>query len=133
MKKFLKQFNLSPMMNLRFESFIFNLADKLVVGYGGGIWKTKEIDGRSILLLPVTGYVTLNNENSGTMVITDHITASAAFTYLAINWFWNNVTDNISDDSNEKFNEVFYALRDSVFSGKPSVKFDVNAFFTFTD
>lgn len=133
MQKFLKQFNLSPMMNLRFESFIFNLADKMVVGYGGGMWKTKQIDGQSILLLPVDGPVVLSSPMSGTSVTTDHITASAAFTYLAINWFWNNVTDTISDDSNGKFSEIYFGIRNSVFADKPTVKFDTQAFFDFTD
>lgn len=131
MIKFIAQFKLSPMTHVMFESFIYRVADKMIDGYNGGMWETKTVGKTVILLIPADGKVKLKNQLSGSTVETDQVTASAAFTYLVVNWFWNEVAGDISDKSNELFDKCFFAIRDAVYADNS--EFDHSAFYNFTD
>lgn len=131
MKKFLRQFNLTPFMHVEFESFIYKVTEKMVEGHNGGMWRTKTVGNAVIPLIPASGRVKLTNRMNGSTVETDQLTASAAIAYLALNWFWNQVAGDISDKSNEAFDKCFYAIRDAVYAD--GSKFDKSAFQSFTD
>jgi len=132
MKKFMNQFNLNPILRMQFESFVYRVADKMVIDYDGGVWKSKTVGDTVILIIPYTGMVKLHNHLSGATVETDQVTASAAFTYLVVNWFWNMVAEKISDASNDAFEKCFYAIRDAAYADDSKI-IDKNAFYTFTD
>lgn len=134
MQKFINQFDLSPLMAMQLENFIFRMADDMVQGYNGGSWRTKTVDGITILLIPdAAKEVTLDNRAMGGSVTTDHLTASAAFTSLVTNWYWNGNVKNLSFSSNKAFHDFHFGLRDAIYSDTPSTKINTNDYHSFTD
>lgn len=134
MQKFLDQFNLTPYMALNFEQFIFRMADDMIEGYSGGNWGTMTVGKVVILLIPHDGErITLNNKVMGGTVETDRVTASAAFTSIVVNWFWNMLTESMSDIENQSFNGFHYDLRDEVYSDDPEHTINTSDYFSFTD
>ncbi len=132
MKNFMAQFKtMNPMQKVIFENFIFNVAAKMVQGYGGGSWGSTKVGNLWILKLPVDGPVTLHNTNSCTTITTDNKSASMAFTMLVNNWFWNQYTDKLNDTANQKFSELHYGMRDVAYAD--GTKFDTKAIYNFTD
>ena len=88
MEKFLDQFALNAMQRVDMENFIFTQADKMVEGYGGGVWTTETVGGAVILIIPGKGEsVTLENYAYGGSVTTDRQTAGAAFSAIVSNWY----------------------------------------------
>lgn len=134
MEKFLNQFKLAPMMRVKFENFIFRAADALVVGYSGGFWNDDHVGKSCILAIPTNEpTITLRNERAGTEVTTDPLTASAAFTALVVNWFWNANSANIGDEANDEFSTFWHALCDDVYDDKSGNGINKDDYFTFTD
>lgn len=131
MQKFLNQFNLRLVMALGLEQFIFSLSDNMVEGYAGGVFTDKEVDGVTIFMLPEATSYNIRASFSG--VHTDHLTASAAITMLAINWFWNKYTDRLTDAENEAFHNYYYKLRDMVWSDDATHNINRSDFFNITD
>ncbi len=131
MEKFLDQFKLSPLHRIAMASFIFSLADDMVKGYGGGFWNDDHFDSLVFLRIPSnTGPITLHIEASGNTIETDSLTASAAFTFIAVIWYWNIQSENLSHETNEAFSEWYFAFRDAVYD---SNLVNTNDFHTFTD
>lgn len=131
MEKFLNQFKLSPLHRVAMETFIFSQADTLVKGYCGGFWGDDHIDSLVFLTIPHNiGPITLYNPLSGTTIDTDPLTASAIFTFIVVNWYWNLQTEHLSDETNSAFFGWYFAFRDAVYD---SNLVNTNDFHTFTD
>lgn len=119
MKNYLDQFKLTPVMRMRMEQFIFNVADKAVVGYCGGNWKDTLTGKVKTLRIPDSAErITIRNIMGGGETTTDAKTASVAFTMLVNNWFWNQYTDQMSDASNAAFMKAHDGLRRAAYSSK---------------
>lgn len=135
MEKFLKQFKLTPMQRIMFESFIFRAADRNIKGYMGGSWESMELaPGIVILLIPAKDdeQVTLTVELSGNTVTTDRVTASAAFTSLVANWFWHTVHGQASMESNMAFEQQYHGLRNAVYDDTTH-NINTDDYYTLTD
>ena len=91
MNKFLDQFNLTPIERIDMEGFIFAQADRMVKGYNGGTWRSEALGDTRILIIPGNddSPVTLENYAFGGTMVTDHKTASAAFSSMVANWYAN--------------------------------------------
>lgn len=135
MEKFLDQFKLSPMMRVKMENYIFSVARAIIVDYNGGFWTEDYVGQSCILAIPSNGKpeITLRCEAMGWEVTTDIYTASAAFTALVVNWFWNTETDKMGDDANDEFATYHFALRDDVYQKKASHNLDLSAYMKITD
>lgn len=135
MEKFLNQFNLTPMQRINFEAFIFRAADHLVKGYYGGVWESRNIGGALVLMIPGKDdqQFTLTVEMSGNVVTTTRLTASAAFTCLVTNWFWNMNANKLDDGANAAFQDKHYALRDAVYGDQSTHGIVTDDYFTLTD
>ena len=138
MQKFLDQFNLNPMQRVQFEMFIFGMADKMVGGYCGGVWETREVNGSHMLLIPEdeTARIELNSFEYGgdrfaEDIKTDHATASATFTVMVTTWYWNMNHARLSDDSQRQFSKVHENIANGV--RKKANGYDVASYFRYTD
>ncbi len=135
MQQFLDQFvpgNI--MLAINFENFIFNQASKMIAGYQGGNWESKEVDGVRILVIPGNATEhTLFVEMSGNQVTTDKDTASAAFTSLVVNWFWHVYANSMKESEHDLFNTFHHGLRNAVYSDTPAIPFNTDDFYTLTD
>ena len=134
MNLFLKQFGLTPIQQIDLEQFVFTQADKMVGGYGGGSWHATKIGGVYMLVLPTTDKViTLTNYVHGGGVDTDHRTASAAFTSIVVNWYWNlrGEQGRLTTAQHEAFDTFSRKLRDAVYSDGSKVT--TSDYFNFTD
>ena len=130
MKNFLNQFDISPMQRIHFERFIFERADAMLPGYGGGNWQSKKVGNVWTLVLPTKDKtVTLVTPfTEGTM---DAASASIAFSFLVTAWFWEMNCDRLSDASQESFQNIKDATRDEMYSESNS--FDKDALWSLTD
>ena len=138
MEKFLDQFNVTPMQRVQFEMFVFGMADKIVGGYCGGMWETREVNGVQMLLIPAdeTARVDLKAfDFGGDMfaldITTDHATASAIFTVMVTTWYWNMHVTRLSDDSQRQFSRVHEGIGDAVY--KKANGYDTRAYSRYTD
>lgn len=132
MEKFIAQFKMTPMQALMFEQFIFRMADKVIDGYNGGMWGEQTLGKTLILTIPANGdRVGIHNVFGGETVTTDPLTASAAFTSLVNNWFWNEYAEKLSNTSNKAFEKAHHGLRRDAFSTGNGVNH--NDMFTITD
>lgn len=129
---FISQFNLDPAMGFRFDIYAKEMAAQKVVGYNGGQWDTTTINGLTILLLPCDGEdITIRAAYSN--ITADRLTASAAFTCLLVNWFWNHYTESLTDEQNERFHNFYFALRDAVYADNKTHTIDTSKYFNITD
>lgn len=139
MEKFLDQFGLDGMQRVRFEQFVFDMADKMVGGYYGGFWETQEVNGVHMLLIPQKDTATPVQlkafEYGGDMfaqdIETDHATASATFTTMVTTWFWNMHASRLTDAQHEKFGHVHEVIGNAVY--KKGAGFDAVAYSRYTD
>lgn len=132
MRAFLNQFELPKMVQLRFESFMFRLADQMIEGYSGGTWKTTHLGGSVIVKIPTDAKtVTLTSPISGATAELDTHTASVIFSFLAACWFWESHVESMSDVSFEAFSNYRYGIKNSVFIDNSKV--NDQAFYNFTD
>ena len=138
MEKFLDQFGLAPMQRVQFEMFVFSMADKMVGGYCGGVWETREVNGVHMLLIPedATKRVQLkafefNGDWFAVDLETDHATASATFTVMVLTWFWNSRASSLTADQHDKFGRVYEAIGNAVH--KKANGFDTSAYSRYTD
>jgi hypothetical protein len=123
----------NSMMGVHFERFMFGLADKMVVGYNGGNWESMKLGRTRIVLLPgnKAEQVTLVNLMSGTTITTDHLTASAIFTCMLNNWFWNQYAGKLTDAQNQRFMTAHNMLREAVYGKNSGI--NTTDYFNFTD
>jgi hypothetical protein len=138
MEKFLDQFGLTPMQRVNFEQFVFGMADRMVGGYCGGMWETREVNGVHMLLIPEdeTKPVQLKAFKYGEDMFavdleTDHATASATFSVMVTTWYWNINVNRLSDDAQEKFSRVYEAIGNAVH--KKSNGFDTRSYSRYVD
>lgn len=118
MKKFNDQFKLTPGMLFAFDNFIYS-GSVSILGRASGYWNVKTVNGVVMLMLGdndktngVGDRVEFFNPLTGDKTMTDRVTASAAFTLMMVNWFWNRHAERFDDATNEAFERVYYALRD---------------------
>lgn len=133
MKNFLNQFvGLTPMQRIYFERFIFERADDMLPGYrnAGGNWQSKKVGKVWTLVLPTKDKtVTLTTPfTEGTM---NAASASIAFSFLVLSWFWETYYDKMSDASQESFDAIKGDMRDEMYSDANG--FDRDALWSLTD
>lgn len=139
MQKFMNQFAaLSPALLFQFDCFIYSRGVK-ALGRTAGLWESKEIGGVHMLLLgendvkPDHGdKFKFFNEMTGDTNYTDRVTASAAFTLMVVNWFWNLHSEKMGDAANEAFERVYFALKAGVYEDK-AAGINTRDFFNITD
>lgn len=135
MNKFLNQFNLNPMQRVDLENFIYTQADKVLQGYGGGKWASKQLGGVWILALPVNPKqpVTLNNYVFGGGITTDHLTASACFSSIVTNWYMNLRAEQgrIRDENIQAIDQYARDLREAAYAKDSGINTD--DFWSFLD
>lgn len=129
---FIKQFGLDPIQGFHFDAYAQAVARKKVRDFNGGQWGTANIDGLTILLLPCDGDE-LTMSAAYNDVTADRLTVSAAFTCLLVNWYWNQYTDRMTDDQNEKFHNFYFGLRNAVYADKKTHTIDTSKYFDLTD
>lgn len=136
MKNFLNQFrkSLNPMGLVMFENFIFSRADTMVPSYGGGKWPSVKMGEAWGLSLPVTpdkaGRVTVNSP-FGNSITTDPRTASAAFTFLVVSWYFESVYERLTPAGFAAFEAIKDGIRDAVYD--KTAGYDTDAFWSLTD
>jgi hypothetical protein len=130
--QFIKQFALTKNQGAIFDDFLNEIAYEKINGYDGGEWGKKKMDGKTILLIPGNSKeITISTGFDE--VTTDRITASVAFTYILVNWFWNQLSDKFSDDQNDKFMGFYFGLRDYVYASNSTHGINMDDFFKLTD
>lgn len=129
---FIKQFGLTPMQGLRFDAYAQSVAHRKIRGFDGGEWGTENIDGLTILLLPCDGDE-LTMSAAYNDVTADRLTVSAAFTCLLVNWFWNEYTEQLSDEQNQKFHDYYFGLQDMVYADYKTHTINTSKYFDLTD
>lgn len=130
--KFIEQFDLNPVQGLLLDRYAQGIARNKVRGFDGGQWGTTTIDGLVILLLPCDGDE-LTMSAAYNDVTADRLTVSAAFTCLLVNWYWNQYTDSMTDEQNEKFHNYYFGLRNAVYADKKTHTIDTSKYFDLTD
>ena len=130
--KFLKQFKLTPVQGLWFDNYCYGLACKKIRNFTGGQWNTAKV-GDLIVLLPPSQGDTLTMGAAYSDVTADRLTVGAAFTLLLVNWYWNEMTDSLTDEQNEAFSDYYFGLRDAVWADNPNHTIDTGKFFDLTD
>ena len=128
--RFLSQFNLSPMMRVHFENYIYPMADRMVEGYTGGTWGEVKLGNVWVLVIPSKDdRVTVNSEfNSADM---DKATAGAAFTFFLVSEFWNRFNDRMGGAAQEAFEATYFGIRDAAYTDGSGI--DQKSFYKFTD
>ena len=134
MQKFLDQFKLTPMQKVDMEAFIFAQADKMVEGYLGGMWETRDVGGVHILIIPGTSeQVRLINYAFGGDIVTDRLTASAAFSSIVANWYMGlrHEQGRFPADAFQSFDTFNGAVGEAVYAKGSEI--NKRDFFNFTD
>ncbi len=129
---FIKQFGPDPLRGFHFDAYAQVVARKKVRDFNGGQWDTANIDGLTILLLPCDGDE-LTMSAAYNDVTADRLTVSAAFTCLLVNWFWNQFTESLTDEQNQKFHNFYFGLRNAVYADKKTHTIDTSKYFDLTD
>lgn len=141
MNNFMGQFkHLSPGLLFKFDTFLYTLGVRML-GRTSGLWSSVKVGEVWALRLGDNDSVTKGRDPNtvrfesmmGTVVETDPLTASVAFTALAVNWFWNQNADIMSDEANEDFERVHFGLSAGVWSDNPTVKLNTSDYHDLTD
>lgn len=135
MQRFLAQYKdvLTPMQLIILERAVLTTADRMIVGYNGGEWHSKQVGKHWALTAPREYKSALGCNDSVNNATSETIGVAVAF--IANNHVWHSFAERntIGEKAYRKFEAIHFGIHDAVFSKKGVPGVNADHFYTLTD